>query len=124
MLFDGADSVRLMIGCELTSILHKVSRVLGGCAERIAASAASPSRRETTSSVYHVITGSGRSVIGDKEYFWEEGDTFCIPSWYKYRHFAGNGDAVYLYRFDDRPMMDALGFHRSEEMDLETLVSD
>lgn len=101
-----------------------MSRSLGGCAERIAAAAASPPRRETTSSIYHVITGSGRSVIGDKEYCWEEGDTFCIPSWYKYQHFAGNGDAVYLYRFDDRPMIDALGFYRSEGMDLDTLVSD
>lgn len=48
-----------------------VSRVLGGCAERISASKASPSRRETTSAVYHVVTGKGRSAIGEREYTWE-----------------------------------------------------
>ena len=100
-----------------------MSRVLGGCAERISAGSSAPSRRETTSSVYHVVSGSGRSIIGDTEYEWEAGDTFCIPSWYKYQHYA-NSEEVYLYRFDDRPMLDALGFYRSEEMDVEALVSN
>ncbi|KAJ5149437.1 Cupin 2 conserved barrel [Penicillium atrosanguineum] len=101
---------------------REVSRVLGGCAERISAGSSAPSRRETTSSVYHVVSGNGRSIIGDAEYEWEAGDTFCIPSWYKYQHFAD--EKVYLYRFDDRPMLDALGFYRSEEMDVEALVSN
>ncbi|OOQ86280.1 gentisate 1,2-dioxygenase [Penicillium brasilianum] len=103
---------------------REVSRVLGGSAERIAAGASSPSRRETTSAVYHVISGRGRSVIGEEEFAWEQGDTFCVPSWYRYQHFAGEGERVYLYRFDDRPMLDALGFYRAEGMDVESLVSD
>ncbi|CAI7629341.1 unnamed protein product [Penicillium pancosmium] len=103
---------------------REVSRVLGGCAERLLAGASAPSRRETTSAVYHVVTGHGRSIIDGKEYLWEEGDTFCVPSWHKYQHLADAGVAVYLYRFDDRPMIDALGFYRSEEMDVEKLVSD
>ncbi|KAJ5787280.1 Cupin 2 conserved barrel [Penicillium paradoxum] len=103
---------------------YEVSRVLGGCAERISAAKASPSRRETTSAVYHVITGKGRSTIGDKEYSWEQGDTFCIPAWYKYQHFADAEESVYLYRFDDKPMIDALGFYRSEDMDVESLVDE
>lgn len=102
-----------------------MSRVLGGSAERIAAGASSPSRRETTSAVYHVIRGRGRSVIGEEEFVWEQGDTFCVPSWYRYQHFAGgDGEGVYLYRFDDRPMLDALGFYRAEGVDVESLVSD
>lgn len=105
-------------------LIYTVSRVLGGSAERIAAGSSAPSRRETTSSVYHVVSGKGRSIIGDAEYKWEAGDTFCIPSWYKYQHFADEKEKVYLYRFDDRPMLDALGFYRSEEMDVEKLVSD
>lgn len=101
-----------------------MSRVLGGCAERISAGTSSPSRRETTSSVYHVVTGNGYSLIGDQKYNWETGDTFCIPAWYRYQHFADPGEAVYLYRFDDRPMLEALGFYRSEDMDIEALVSE
>lgn len=95
----------------------EVSRVLGGCAERIWAFTSSAPQRETTSAIYHVIAGRGRSVIGEKEYVWEEGDTFCIPAWYRYQHFA-DGETVYLYRFDDKPMIDALGFYRSEDMDI------
>lgn len=101
-----------------------MSRVLGGCAERLSAGQAAPTRRETTSAVYHVVSGRGRSLIDGKEYLWEEGDTFCVPSWYKYQHLADAEVAVYLYRFDDRPMIDALGFYRSDEMDIEKLVSD
>jgi gentisate 1,2-dioxygenase len=45
---------------------------------------------------------------------WRQGDTFCIPSWYEYQLFAGGKETLYLYRFDDRPMIEALGFYRSE----------
>lgn len=102
----------------------KVSRILGGCAERLDASTCSPAIRETASAVYHVIAGSGTSQVGDETLTWRTGDTFCIPSWYKYQHFASDGETVYLYRFDDKPMLTALGFYRTEQMDTESLVSN
>lgn len=82
--------------------------------------------QETASSVYHVIEGSGCTTIGEEKYTWESGDTFCIPSWYPFQHFTNGregGDPVYLYRFDDKPMLNSLGFYRTSETDLETLVS-
>ncbi|OCL03950.1 putative gentisate 1,2-dioxygenase [Glonium stellatum] len=100
-----------------------VSKTLGPSAERINKGASSPPMRETASSVYHVIEGSGYSKIGGKKYEWKVGDTFCIPSWYRYQHFAGSGETAYLYRFDDKPMIKALGFYRWEGMDTETLVT-
>ncbi|KAL5358441.1 RmlC-like cupin domain-containing protein [Aspergillus floccosus] len=103
---------------------REVSRVLGGCAERLDGGSSSPSRRETTSAVYHVITGSGCSIVGEQTLTWEKGDTFCVPSWYKYEHHADAGETVYLYRFDDKPMIEALGFYRTQEMDVEKLVSE
>ncbi|KUL86055.1 hypothetical protein ZTR_06509 [Talaromyces verruculosus] len=103
---------------------REVSRVLGGAAERLNAGTSSPPRRETLSSVYHVISGSGYSTVGDSKLEWKTGDTFAIPSWYKYQHFANPGETVYLYRFDDKPMITALGFFREEGMDVEKLVSD
>lgn len=126
---DGREGMRLCFyylttWVETWLMVFIVSRVLGGCAERISASKASPSRRETTSAVYHVITGKGRSTIGEKEYTWEQGDTFCVPAWYRYQHFADAEEPVYLYRFDDKPMIDALGFYRSEDMDIESLVDE
>ncbi|CAG9955593.1 unnamed protein product [Clonostachys rosea f. rosea IK726] len=101
----------------------ELSKTIGACAERIEAKSESPSIRETSSAVYHVIEGSGYSQIGDKKIHWKAGDTFCIPAWYRYQHFAGN-EKAYLYRFDDHPMLKALGFYRYEGQDSESLVSE
>ncbi|KAF2643525.1 RmlC-like cupin [Massarina eburnea CBS 473.64] len=100
-----------------------VSKTLSPSAERLQPSTSSPVRRETTSSVYHVIAGSGSSTVGEKTLAWKQGDTFCVPSWYRYQHFADEKETVYLYRFDDKPMIEALGFYRYEGMNTETLVT-
>lgn len=91
-----------------------MSKTLGASAERIVAGEASAPRRETTSCVYHVISGCGYSVIDGQKTEWKQGDTFCVPSWYRYQLFAGGGETLYLYRFDDKPMIEALGFYRCE----------
>jgi gentisate 1,2-dioxygenase len=100
-----------------------VSKTLGGSAERLSANSSSPARLETASFVYHVIEGSGFTDIEGKKFEWKDGDTFCIPSWHKFQHVAGSESPVYLYRFDDMPMLKSLGFYRTEGMDAETLVS-
>ena len=101
-----------------------VSKVLGGSAERLSAGESSPAIRETSSSVYHVVSGEGGSTIGNETISWKSGDTFCVPSWYRYQHFADEGETVYLYRFHDKPMLNSLGFHRVDGVDVETLVSE
>jgi gentisate 1,2-dioxygenase len=85
--------------------------------------------RETASSVYHIIQGTGYSMINGQRFDWKQGDTFCIPAWNEYSHTAaigpeGSSDPVYLYRFHDKPMLKALGFYRLDGIDTETLVSD
>jgi gentisate 1,2-dioxygenase len=100
-----------------------VSKTLGGSAERLNAGSSSPTRRETASFVYHVIEGTGYTEIDGKKFEWKEGDTFCIPSWHKFQHFANQEQRVYLYRFDDKPMLSSLGFYRTESTDVEGLVS-
>ncbi|KAF2453196.1 RmlC-like cupin domain-containing protein [Lineolata rhizophorae] len=101
-----------------------VSKTLGGSAERLSKGSSSPPVRETASSVYHVIDGAGYSTINSKRFDWKQGDTFCVPSWQTYQHFAGPEDDVYLYRFDDKPMLKALGFYRVDGVDIESLVSE
>jgi gentisate 1,2-dioxygenase len=107
----------------VAQLIVLVSKTLNPSAERICAGKASQERRETTSCVYHVISGRGKSVINDETLEWKVGDTFCVPSWHKYQHFAAEDETVYLYRFDDKPMIEALGFYRWEGMDTGTLVS-
>lgn len=101
-----------------------MSKILGGSAERLNQGDSSPAIRETSSAVYHVVAGKGYSDINGERFEWKQGDTFCIPAWHKYQHSAGSDETVYLYRFDDKPMLKALGFYRVEGVDVETLVSD
>lgn len=106
----------------LTSIT--VSLRLGASAERLSAGASSLAVRETASSVYHIVEGSGFTEIDGKRVEWKQNDTFCIPAWYRYQHFADSGKPAYLYRFDDKPMLKALGFYRVEGEDSEKYVTD
>jgi gentisate 1,2-dioxygenase len=89
-----------------------VSRVIGAAAERLGAKTSSPQRRETAGIVYHVFEGRGVTRVGDQTLSWEQGDTFCIPSWAPYRHDALRD--TYLFRYDDRPVLEAIGAYRAE----------
>jgi gentisate 1,2-dioxygenase len=100
-----------------------VSRTLGGSAERLSLGASSPSRQETASSVYHIVQGTGYSIIDGTRFNWKTSDTFCVPSWNTYQHFAGGGEPCYFYRFDDKPMIESLGFYREAGVDTERYVS-
>jgi gentisate 1,2-dioxygenase len=84
-----------------------IGRIMGAAAERIAGGASSPPRRETASSIYHVYAGSGSSTIGGTTFAWQQGDTFCIPSWMPYVHEAA--EPSYLFRMDDKPLLTAIG---------------
>lgn len=101
-----------------------MSKILGGSAARLDAGTSSPLVQETASSVYHVVEGSGWSIIDGQRFSWQKGDTFCIPAWNEYQHFANeDSTTVYLYRFDDKPMLKALGFYRTSDTESETLVT-
>ena len=90
-----------------------ISRTLGAAAERLDAGARAPRRRETSSMVYHVYAGRGATTVGEKTMHWEPGDTIAIPAWMPYEHHAH--EASYLFRFDDKPMLDALGYYKRED---------
>ncbi len=89
-----------------------ISRIIGAAAERIAAGRTSPRRRETTSAVYHVVSGTGTSRVDGVDLHWKASDTFAVPAWAPFVHSAH--EDAYLFRFDDRPLIDALGAYRSE----------
>jgi gentisate 1,2-dioxygenase len=92
---------------------NEIGHIMGAAAERIAAGATSPRVQETVSAVYHVVAGSGVSQVGDIELRWETGDTFAVPSWHALQHRADASTSAYLFRYDDRPMIEALGLYRS-----------
>ena len=70
------------------------------------------SHRHTSSTIYHVYRGSGVTVIGDKRYEWEQGDSFVIPLWYYHRHENISKDPAVFFVMSDRPLMEAIGHYR------------
>ncbi len=68
--------------------------------------------RSTDASIYSVVEGRGRTLIGDLALDWKERDTFVIPSWYPVSH-ESHIEAV-LFSFSDRPAQKALGLWREQ----------
>lgn len=94
-----------------------VSTVIGAQAERIDAGSQSPVRHETTSYVFHVVTGTGYTLIkleGKEETIirWEDKDTFCVPSWAEVVHVNEGTSTAYLYNFNDAPLLKNLNIFR------------
>ena len=95
-----------------------LSSILTAQAERVNAAKSSPWRQESTSFVYHVYEGTGYVVIEDdgKETIlrWEGKDTFCIPSWKKFKLVNDGKETAYLFSFNDSPLLKNLAIHRSK----------
>lgn len=73
--------------------------------------------RHTASTVYHVISGEGRTLADDTRLEWAQGDTFAIPSWALHRHEPlGDQDAL-LFSYTDEPAVRALGLFRERADD-------
>ena len=70
------------------------------------------SYRATDGTVYCVVEGTGRSVVGGQTFEWTPHDVFVVPSWCEVSHQADQ-DAV-LFSFSDRPVQRALGLWREE----------
>ena len=68
--------------------------------------------RHTHSAVYHVVRGSGYSIIDGKRIDWATGDTIAIPLWYEHSHHNPTGEDAILFSYTDRPAITALGLWR------------
>ncbi|KAG5418670.1 hypothetical protein I9W82_003741 [Candida metapsilosis] len=95
-----------------------LSTILTGQAERVNAGKASPWRQENSSFVYHVYEGAGHTIIEDNGeetiLRWEGKDTFCIPSWKRFKLVNDGEDTAYLFSFNDSPLLNNLAIHRSK----------
>jgi gentisate 1,2-dioxygenase len=71
--------------------------------------------RHTGGTIYHVIQGSGRSIIGGKRFTWDEKDTFVVPSWTYHEHQAAPESV--LFSFSDSAALRPLGLYREGALD-------
>lgn len=72
-------------------------------------------RRQTASTILHVVRGEGSTVVDGKEIPWREKDVFVIPSWASYQHRnASSGNEAVLFSYSNEPVLKALGLFRDE----------
>lgn len=71
-------------------------------------------RRQTCHRVYHAVEGSGTAVIDGKNYEWNKGDFFVVPSMSFCHHVNAGSEPAFLFSVSDDPTMRKLGFFREE----------
>jgi gentisate 1,2-dioxygenase len=67
----------------------------------------------SSSAVFHVIEGAGRSTVNGESFAWKRGDTFSAPVFATIEH-ASDRDA-FLIRIHDAPLQQKLGFYEERE---------
>ena len=72
------------------------------------------SHQHTHSTVYHVVQGSGYSIVDGQKIEWTKGDTLAIPLWYRHSHHNHTSEDAVLFSYTDRPAITALGLWREQ----------
>jgi gentisate 1,2-dioxygenase len=68
--------------------------------------------RCTDGTIYSVVEGQGKAVIGNEPFEFEPRDTFVVPSWAPLQLEAKN--ETVLFSFSDRPGQEAMGLWREK----------
>lgn len=108
--WDSAEGLRLQFIDPTTG--QSPIRTMGAFMQMLPAGFSGSGIRSTDGTVYCVVEGSGRIVIGDVEWQVDPLDVFVIPSWTWHRFVAAT-DMV-LFSFSDRPLQKQLGFWREQ----------
>lgn len=70
--------------------------------------------RHTSTSIYHVFQGRGRTAVGESFLDWSKGDSFVIPLWQWHAHENPFPEEAVLFSINDRPIMEVLQLYREE----------
>ena len=90
-----------------------VLRTIGAAATSLPPGFAGAPHRHSSSTVYLVIRGAGRSEVGGKTLDWGARDVFVVPAWESHAHFnASHDEDALLFSVTDAPALEALGLHR------------
>jgi gentisate 1,2-dioxygenase len=82
-------------------------------ATRLTKSVATRPKRVTYNSICLVVSGAGRSNIGERTFEWSQNDVFTVPHWTWASHEAIDADAD-LFVVSDRVVHEQLGLLREE----------
>jgi gentisate 1,2-dioxygenase len=74
--------------------------------------------RHTSSAIYHVVRGSGYSIVEGERYDWSAGDYFALPhrAWHEHAN-ASSSEPAILFSMTDEPALEALALLREERLE-------
>ncbi|WP_037064495.1 cupin domain-containing protein [Pseudonocardia acaciae] len=74
--------------------------------------------RRTSSSIHHVIRGTGAVVADGKRLDWHDKDVFALPGWTTREliNTSGTEDAI-VFSYSNEPVLRALGMYREESVE-------
>lgn len=75
---------------------------------------ATKAHRHTSTAIYHVFRGRGRTKVGEGYLEWKKGDTFVVPLWQWHCHENLSNEEAVLFSINDRPVMESLQLYREE----------
>jgi gentisate 1,2-dioxygenase len=106
------DSEPLVDGTKLFKYPQKWMPTLDCQLLSIPASCQTKSVRMTSSAVFVVAEGEGRSTVGDVTHHWRPNDVISLPHWQWIQHQASS-DTI-LFSVTDEPLLRTLGYLREE----------
>ncbi|MGL4324067.1 MAG: cupin domain-containing protein [Beijerinckiaceae bacterium] len=65
----------------------------------------------SSSAVFHVISGSGYSLVNGKRLDWSAKSTFSAPVFARIEHHAEGGTPAFMIRIHDAPLQERLGYY-------------
>jgi gentisate 1,2-dioxygenase len=85
---------------------------MGLAMERLEAGSKTRRYRSTANRIFLVTGGAGASMIGERRFVWQRGDTVVAPSWTWIEHHATLDSS--LFTLTDEPLMRFCGYYRFE----------
>ena len=70
--------------------------------------------RHVHSAVYHVLDGSGYTVIDGVKFEWAKGDFLILPPWSWHEHVNTGSSDAFLFSINDRPTLELLDLEEEE----------
>jgi gentisate 1,2-dioxygenase len=87
---------------------------IGSMMQKLKSGMHTMAHRHVHSAIYHVLEGNGFTIIDGQKFEWEKGDFFILPPWSFHEHVNTGEEDVYLFSFNDKPVMEKLELEYSE----------
>jgi len=87
---------------------------IGTTMQKLPAGVNTKAHRHVHSAIYHVMDGSGYTVIDGQKFEWAKGDFFVLPPWSWHEHVNTGAADAYLFSINDRPVLEALELERDQ----------